>query len=54
MTDGTNDIVADSWMTTTQFGLEAAQPGSPMYGSGSAGYGNMWVSTDTEDIYIWS
>jgi len=25
-----------------------------MYGSGSAGYGNMWVSTDTEDIYIWS
>ena len=54
MTDGTNDIVADSWLTTTQFGLEAAQPGSPMYGSGSAGYGNLWVSTDTEDIYIWS
>lgn len=54
MTDGTNDIVADSWLTTTQFGLEVAQPASPMYGSGSAGYGNMWVSTDTEDIYIWS
>lgn len=54
MTDGTNDIVADSWLTTTQFGLEAAQPLSPMYGSGSAGYGNLWVSTDTEDIYIWS
>lgn len=54
MTDGTNDIVADSWLNTTQFGLEVAQPASPMYGSGSAGYGNMWVSTDTEDIYIWS
>jgi hypothetical protein len=44
----------DSFITTTQFGLNTNRPENPQYGGSSNGYGNIWVSTDNGDIYIWS
>lgn len=52
--DGVNDMVADSYMTTTQFGLDVARPVTPEYGGVANGFGNIWVSTDTEEIFIFS
>lgn len=47
-------LVSDSYINTVQFGLEVAQPAQPMYGNTGSAYGNMWVSTDTGDIFIWA
>lgn len=47
------DMTPDAYVTTAQYGLASAFPSIPEYG-GSSGYGNIWVSTDTGDIYIWA
>jgi hypothetical protein len=54
--DHTNSsfIIADSFATTTQFGVNNTRPTNPQYGGSSNGYGNIWVSTDTGDIYMWA
>jgi hypothetical protein len=46
-----------AYATTTQYGTAASKPNDatgPAYGGASTGYGNMWVSTDTGDIWIYS
>jgi hypothetical protein len=47
-------ITPDSFATTTQFGLNNTRPVNPQYGGSSNGYGNIWVSTDTGEIYMWA
>lgn len=45
-----------AYATTTQYGLASAKPTDatgPSYG-GTSGYGNIWVSTDTQDIWIYA
>lgn len=46
-----------AYATTTQYGTAASKPNDatgPAYGGASTGYGNMWVSTDTGEIWIYS
>lgn len=48
---------ATAFATTTEYGLASAKPSDgtgPAYGGASAGFGNMWVSTDTGEIWIYS
>jgi hypothetical protein len=40
-------------MNSTQYGSASALPINPSYGGASYGYGNMYVATDTEEIFIW-
>jgi hypothetical protein len=47
------DLVPDSYLSLVQYGLAAARTANPTYG-GETGYGNIWVSTDTEEIFIYS
>jgi hypothetical protein len=47
-------ITPDSFITSTQFGVDNTRPTDPQYGGSSYGYGNIWVSTDTGDIYMWA
>jgi hypothetical protein len=47
------DITPDAYVTTTEYGLAASIPANPTYG-GATGYGNIWVSTDTEEVWIYS
>lgn len=44
----------DGYVTTTQYGLSSSLPANPSYGGATYGYGNIYVSTDTGDIFIWS
>jgi hypothetical protein len=44
----------DAYVTATQFGAEATQPQYPSYGATGSAFGNIWVSTDTGDIFIWA
>lgn len=50
----TNFDAPDAYMTATQFGVDSAQPAVPEYGGAGTGFGNIWVSTDTGDIFIWA
>lgn len=46
-----------AWSTTTQYGLASAKPNDatgPSYGGATYGFGNIWVSTDTSDIWIYA
>jgi hypothetical protein len=46
-----------AYATTTQYGTAGTKPNDatgPAYGGASTGYGNMWVSTDTGEIWIYS
>ena len=46
-----------AWASTVQYGLASAKPSDaagPSYGGATYGYGNMWVSSDTGDIWIFS
>jgi len=43
----------DGYLNSTQYGLLAALPANPSYGGSTYGYGNMYVTTDTDDIFIW-
>ena len=47
------DLVPDSYLSLVQYGLASAITANPTYG-GATGYGNIWVSTDTEEIFIYS
>lgn len=47
------NIVANSYLVTVS-GSTVDPGGSPTYGSGSAGIGNMYVNTTTSDIWIWA
>ena len=47
------DLIPDAYISTVEYGLASAQPANPTYG-GATGYGNMWVSTDNEEIWIFS
>ena len=45
-----------AYANTTEYGLAAAKPSNatgPAYGAGT-GYGNTWVSTDTQEIWIYA
>lgn len=45
-----------AYATTTQYGLASAKPADgtgPSYG-GTSGYGNIWVSTNTNEIWIYA
>jgi hypothetical protein len=44
----------DGYANTTQYGLLSALPLSPSYGGTTYGYGNMYVTTDTDEIFIWA
>jgi hypothetical protein len=44
----------DGYINTTQYGLLNDLPASPSYGGVTEGYGNMYVTTDTDDILIWA
>lgn len=44
----------DGYANTTQYGLLSALPFSPSYGGFTYGYGNMYVTTDTDEIFIWA
>lgn len=43
----------NGYMNSTQYGSASALPINPSYGGASYGYGNMYVATDTEEIFIW-
>ncbi len=46
-----------AYATTTQYGTAGTKPNDatgPAYGGAASGYGNMWVSTDTGEIWIYS
>jgi len=43
-----------AYLTSTEYGLAASIPANPSYGGSAAGYGNIWVSTDTSDIWIYA
>lgn len=46
-----------AYATTTEYGTAASKPNDatgPAYGGATSGYGNMWVSTDTGEIWIYS
>ena len=44
----------DGYVTTTQYGLLASLPANPSYGGATYGYGNMYVTTNTDEIFIWA
>jgi len=44
----------DGYINTTQYGLLNDLPATPSYGGSTYGYGNTYVSTDTNEIFIWS
>lgn len=44
----------DGYINTTEYGLLSALPANPSYGGSSYGYGNMYVTTDTDEIFIWA
>jgi hypothetical protein len=43
-----------AYVGSVEYGLATNIPVSPSYGGSSAGYGNIWVSTDTSDIWIYA
>ena len=47
-------ITPDAYMTVTEFGLSGNKPTNPTYGGATNGLGNIWVSSDTSEIYIWA
>ena len=44
----------DGYVNTTQYGLLSALPANPSYGGSSYGYGNMYTTTDTDEIFVWA
>ena len=44
----------DGYANTTQYGLLSALPLNPSYGGATYGYGNMYITTDTDEIFIWA
>lgn len=44
----------DGYVTTTQYGLLSAIPANPSYGGATYGYGNMYVATNTDEIFVWA
>lgn len=47
-------ITPDAYMTVTEFGLSGNKPTNPTYGGATNGLGNIWVSSDTSEVYIWA
>lgn len=46
-------VTADEWMVSTK--LSTSVPSAaPVWGGATQGVGNMWIKTDTGDIYIYS
>jgi len=43
-----------AYIASVEYGSAIAKPENPSYGGSSAGYGNIWVSTDTSDIWIYA
>jgi hypothetical protein len=46
-----------AFIASAEYGLASAKPSDatgPSYGGASAGFGNIWVSTDTQDIWIYA
>lgn len=46
-----------AYVASAQYGLASAKPSDatgPSYGGNTAGFGNIWVSTDTSDIWIYA
>jgi hypothetical protein len=53
--DSVQSVTADEYMVTTKVSATAPSNAvAPTWGSASNGYGNMWVNTTTDDIYIWA
>jgi hypothetical protein len=44
----------DGYINTTQYGLLNDLPSSPSYGGTTTGFGNMYVTSDTNEIFIWT
>ena len=42
-----------AYAVTAEYGLAVNKPGGPSYGNVN-GYGNIWVSTDTGEIFIYA
>lgn len=43
-----------AYVASVEFGLATNKPADPSYGGSANGYGNIWVSTDTSDIWIYA
>jgi hypothetical protein len=43
----------NGYINTTQYGLLSLLPLEPSYGGSTYGYGNIYIATDTEDIFMW-
>jgi hypothetical protein len=43
-----------AYIASVQYGTSGSLPANPSYGGSAAGYGNIWVSTDTSDIWIYA
>jgi hypothetical protein len=46
-----------AYMASVEYGLDSSKPSDatgPSYGGASAGYGNIWVSTNTQEIWIYA
>lgn len=44
----------DGYINTTQYGLLNDIPATPSYGGSTYGYGNTFIATDTDEIFIWA
>lgn len=44
----------DGYINTTQYGLLNNLPANPSYGGSAYGYGNTYIATDTDEIFIWA
>jgi hypothetical protein len=46
-------ITADEWVVTAK--LSTSDPSTaPVWGGSGGGYGNIWVNTNTDDVFIWA
>jgi hypothetical protein len=50
----TTSVTADEWVVTTKFSTADPVAVLPTWGGSGGGMGNMWVNTNTSDIFIWA
>jgi hypothetical protein len=50
----TTSVTADEWVITTKLSSTNPLDATPPTWGGSNGEGNMWVNTNTSDIFIWA
>ena len=47
-------VTADEWVVTTKFSTADPVAVLPTWGGSGGGIGNLWVNTNTSDVFIWA